>query len=107
MTSSCRSLQPGSLLPNFLERVLQLPLRADSPAFTAVGQSLEFLGHTHRGVVGESVVGVVEKVVRGEVGEGEKWARQVELLLRLGPLCEGVLSFASQDCLKLGLSLLV
>ena len=103
VTSSYRSLQPATLLPKFLERVLQLPLRPDSSAFSSVGQSLEFLGHTHRAVVGESVVSVVGKVVRGEVGEGEKWSRQVELLLRLGPLCEGVLSLTSQDCLKLGL----
>lgn len=48
------------------------------------------------------MVNVVGKVVRGEVGEGEMWSRQVELLLRLGPLCESLLSFTSQDCLKLG-----
>ena len=48
------------------------------------------------------MVNVVGRVVRGEVGEGEMWSRQVELLLRLGPLCESLLSFTSQDCLKLG-----
>ena len=105
VTSSCRSLQPASLLPVFLEQILQLPLSPATPAFIAVGQALEFLGHSHRSVVGESVVTVVGKVVRGEVGQGERWGRQVELLLRLGPLCEGLLSFTSQDCLKLGLLL--
>lgn len=81
---------------------MQLPLSPDSPAFSSVGQSLEFLGHSQRAVVGGSVVNVVGRVVRGEVGEGEMWSRQVELLLRLGPLCESLLSFTSQDCLKLG-----
>lgn len=45
---------------------------------------------------------VVERVVRGEGGQVEEWGRQVELLLRLAPFCEGLLSFISHDCLQIG-----
>lgn len=103
MESSChRSQQPAELLLPFLERVLHLPLSPFSPPFSAVGQTLEFLGHSCRAVVGQSVLLVVGKVVRGEGRHREGWSRRVELLLRLAPLCEGLFSFISQDCLQLG-----
>ena len=97
-----RSLQPDSLIPPFLEQVLCLPLSHQSPAFTTVGQTLEFLGHNSRAVVGASVLSVVEKVVRGELRGEEGWGKQVETLLRLAPLCEGLLSFIIPDCLQMG-----
>jgi hypothetical protein len=51
-------------------------------------------------VVGECVLEVVGNVVRGK-GQRQGWGRRVEFLLRLAPLCEGLLSSISQDCLQL------
>ena len=45
---------------------------------------------------------VVGNVVRGK-GQRQGWGRRVEFLLRLAPLCEGLLSSISQDCLQLGI----
>lgn len=86
----------------FLELVLQLPISPLSPFFTGIGQTLEFLGHSCREVVGQCMLQVVQRVVSGEGRQMEEWGQQVELLLRLAPLCEGLLSFISRDCLQLG-----
>jgi hypothetical protein len=94
------SQKPAALLLPFLEQVLHLSLSPLSPSFTAVGQTLEFLGHSCRSVVGECVLEVVGNVVRGK-GQRQGWGRRVEFLLRLAPLCEGLLSSISQDCLQL------
>ena len=70
-----------------------------------MADTLELLAHTHQAVLGECVLEMVGRVVRGQAGQGERWGQQVELLLRLAPLCLNLLSHISQDCLRLGISI--
>lgn len=63
---------------------------------------LDYVGHSYQPVVADSVMSVVERVISGDVGDRNRWSGQIEFLLKLAPLCGGLLSFTSQDCLKLG-----